>query len=210
MPVRPVDKDQRPWNKGLLIGQKKPLEPKHVWSIRVRLEIAGSWRDLVVFTPRSSRSPTSRTSPARLCTTSRAGRWLVEQGTDRAVVKQSGWRRAAGDRRRRRRRDAAAAGQRGFLRNPGGGPDSVCCSHRRFTPWCASCVAGRAGPWKPFTRLNRHRAKDCRSNHPAIPVRPLSRAMTVLCEAPHTEHGIFLSCSLAFGRRPVLEFRRHI
>jgi hypothetical protein len=35
--VRPVGRDQRPWNKGLLIGQKKPLEPKHVWSIRVRL-----------------------------------------------------------------------------------------------------------------------------------------------------------------------------
>jgi integrase len=33
----------------LLIGQKKPLEPKHVWSIRVRLEIARSWRDLVIF-----------------------------------------------------------------------------------------------------------------------------------------------------------------
>jgi hypothetical protein len=35
MPVRPIDRGQRPWNKGLLIGQKKPLEPKHVWSIRV-------------------------------------------------------------------------------------------------------------------------------------------------------------------------------
>jgi MoxR-like ATPase len=31
------------------MGQKKPLEPKHVWSIRVRLEIARSWRDLVIF-----------------------------------------------------------------------------------------------------------------------------------------------------------------
>src|SRR6202521_818726 len=49
MLVRPVGRDQRPWNKGLLIGQKKPLEPKHVWSIRVRLEIARSWRDLVIF-----------------------------------------------------------------------------------------------------------------------------------------------------------------
>src|SRR3979411_653303 len=38
-----------PWNKGLLVGQKKPLEPKHVWSIRVRLEIAGSKRDLAIF-----------------------------------------------------------------------------------------------------------------------------------------------------------------
>jgi integrase len=33
----------------LLVGQKKPLEPKHVWSIRVRLEIARSRRDLVIF-----------------------------------------------------------------------------------------------------------------------------------------------------------------
>src|SRR5260370_25309012 len=48
MPVRLVDRGQRPWNKGLLIGQKKPLEPKHVWSIRVRLEIARSRRDLVI------------------------------------------------------------------------------------------------------------------------------------------------------------------
>jgi hypothetical protein len=49
MPVRPVDRGQRLWNKGLLIGQKKPLEPKHVWSIRVRLEIARSRRDLAIF-----------------------------------------------------------------------------------------------------------------------------------------------------------------
>src|ERR1700694_47826 len=47
--VRPIDRGQRPWNKGLLIGQKKPLEPKHVWSIRVRLEIARSRRDLAIF-----------------------------------------------------------------------------------------------------------------------------------------------------------------
>jgi site-specific recombinase XerC len=49
MSVRPSDRSQRPWNKGLLIGQKKPLEPKHVWSIRVRLEIAGSRRNLAIF-----------------------------------------------------------------------------------------------------------------------------------------------------------------
>jgi integrase len=49
MLVRPVGRDQRPWNKGLLVGQKKPLEPKHVWSIRIRLEIARSRRDLVIF-----------------------------------------------------------------------------------------------------------------------------------------------------------------
>src|ERR1700716_132295 len=49
MLVRSIGREQRPWDKGLLIGQKKPLEPNHVWSIRVRLEIARSWRDLVIF-----------------------------------------------------------------------------------------------------------------------------------------------------------------
>ena len=49
MPGRPINRPRRPWNKGLLIGQKKPLEPKHVWSIRVRLEIARSRRDLAIF-----------------------------------------------------------------------------------------------------------------------------------------------------------------
>jgi len=45
-----VGKDlPRPWNKGLLVGQKKPLQPKHVWSIRVRLEISRKWRDLALF-----------------------------------------------------------------------------------------------------------------------------------------------------------------
>jgi integrase len=43
MLVRPVGRDQRPWNKGLLVGQK------NLWSIRVRLEITRSWRDLVIF-----------------------------------------------------------------------------------------------------------------------------------------------------------------
>ena len=45
----PTNRDRRPWNKGLLIGQKKPFEPKHVWSIRVHLEIARSRRDLAIF-----------------------------------------------------------------------------------------------------------------------------------------------------------------
>src|SRR5260221_7169179 len=45
----PVGRCRRPWNKGLLIGQKKPLEPKHVWSIRARLEIAQAKRDLAIF-----------------------------------------------------------------------------------------------------------------------------------------------------------------
>ena len=28
-----------PWNKGRLVGQKRPLKPKEVWNIRARLQI---------------------------------------------------------------------------------------------------------------------------------------------------------------------------
>jgi hypothetical protein len=28
-----------PWNKGKLIGAKPPLRPKHVWSIRTKLQV---------------------------------------------------------------------------------------------------------------------------------------------------------------------------
>ena len=38
-----------PWNKGQLVGQKRPLRPKDVWSIRARLEIDGRGRDLALF-----------------------------------------------------------------------------------------------------------------------------------------------------------------
>jgi integrase len=40
---------RRPWNKGLIVGQKRPLLPRQVWSIRVRLEMSGSPRDLALF-----------------------------------------------------------------------------------------------------------------------------------------------------------------
>jgi integrase len=39
----------RPWNKGRLVGQKRPLMPKDVWAIRVRLQLSGSRRDLALF-----------------------------------------------------------------------------------------------------------------------------------------------------------------
>ena len=38
-----------PWNKGRLIGQKRPLKPKDVWTIRVRLQLEGRRRDLAMF-----------------------------------------------------------------------------------------------------------------------------------------------------------------
>ena len=37
------------WNHGRIIGQKRPLLPKHVWAIRVRLELANAIRDLALF-----------------------------------------------------------------------------------------------------------------------------------------------------------------
>lgn len=38
-----------PWNKGKIVGQKTPLKPQEVWSIRVRLQLAGKKRDLALF-----------------------------------------------------------------------------------------------------------------------------------------------------------------
>src|SRR5881628_550322 len=38
-----------PWNKGKLTGTKPPLRPKHVWSIRTKLQIEGRARDLAMF-----------------------------------------------------------------------------------------------------------------------------------------------------------------
>ncbi len=44
--VRP---SQVAWDKGRIIGQKRPLLPRYVWSIRVRLEMADNSRDLALF-----------------------------------------------------------------------------------------------------------------------------------------------------------------
>jgi integrase len=43
------DHSRTPWNKGRLIGQKRPLRPKEVWAIRVRLQIKRHKRDLAMF-----------------------------------------------------------------------------------------------------------------------------------------------------------------
>ena len=40
---------RHPWNKGLIVGQKRPLLPRQVWSIRVPLEMSASARDLALF-----------------------------------------------------------------------------------------------------------------------------------------------------------------
>jgi integrase len=46
----PASRHQRePWNKGRLVGQKRPLNPKDVWTIRVRLQMEKRRRDLAMF-----------------------------------------------------------------------------------------------------------------------------------------------------------------
>lgn len=38
-----------PWNKGKLIGQKRPLKLQEVWAIRIRLQLAANTRELALF-----------------------------------------------------------------------------------------------------------------------------------------------------------------
>jgi integrase len=46
----PIPSRQRdPWNNGRMIGQNRPLKPKDVWTIRVRLLLEGRKRDLAMF-----------------------------------------------------------------------------------------------------------------------------------------------------------------
>ena len=45
----PTPQRRLPWNKGKLTGAKPPLRPKHVWSIRTKLQIEGRARDLAMF-----------------------------------------------------------------------------------------------------------------------------------------------------------------
>ena len=42
-------KPSRPWNKGKLMGQKSPLTPQEIWTIRIRLQNEGRRRDLALF-----------------------------------------------------------------------------------------------------------------------------------------------------------------
>ena len=45
----PTPPKRLPWNKGKLTGAKPPLRPKHVWSIRTKLQVEGRTRDLAMF-----------------------------------------------------------------------------------------------------------------------------------------------------------------
>ena len=45
----PTTSKHLPWNKGKLTGAKPPLRPKHIWSIRTKLQVEGRTRDLAMF-----------------------------------------------------------------------------------------------------------------------------------------------------------------
>jgi len=47
--VTPSVSAHPPWNKGRLIGAKPPLRPKHVWTIRTKLQVEHQTRDLAMF-----------------------------------------------------------------------------------------------------------------------------------------------------------------
>ena len=42
-------RNRAPWNRGRLVGQKRPLLPRQVWAIRARLELSDNLRDLALF-----------------------------------------------------------------------------------------------------------------------------------------------------------------
>jgi len=45
----PTTSKRLPLNKGKLTGAKPPLRPKHLWSIRTKLQVEGRTRDLAMF-----------------------------------------------------------------------------------------------------------------------------------------------------------------
>ena len=49
VPLPVATPKRRGWNKGRIIGQKRPLLPKQVWAIRARLKLTGYPRDLALF-----------------------------------------------------------------------------------------------------------------------------------------------------------------
>ena len=82
------DRLRTPWNKGRLVGQKRPLRPKEVWAIRVRLQMKNTsaiWRSI---SP-SIASCADAISLAFGSTTSRGGRvrraTIIQHKTSRPV-----------------------------------------------------------------------------------------------------------------------------
>ena len=70
---RPSVPRRDPWNKGRLIGQKRPLKPRDVWSIRVRLQVERRTRNLALFNLAIDSKLRSRAAAGRRCQRRRPG-----------------------------------------------------------------------------------------------------------------------------------------
>lgn len=46
---RSTSPSSAPWNKGKIVGQKRPFKLQEVWAIRIRLQLASRTRDLALF-----------------------------------------------------------------------------------------------------------------------------------------------------------------
>jgi hypothetical protein len=46
---RSTSPSSAPWNKGKIVGQKRPFKLQEVWAIRIRLQLASRIRDLALF-----------------------------------------------------------------------------------------------------------------------------------------------------------------
>jgi hypothetical protein len=81
----------QPWNKGRLVGQKRPLKSRDVRSIRTRLELEGNKRDLALFNLAiDSKLPASdlvlmRVSDIQIADKVRERASIVQKRTGRAV-----------------------------------------------------------------------------------------------------------------------------
>jgi hypothetical protein len=78
-----------PWNKGKLTGAKPPLRPKHVWSIRTKLQIEGRARDLAMFN-------LAIDSKLRGCDVVAIGSRMSRPVATRRIAQPSGKRRPGG------------------------------------------------------------------------------------------------------------------
>jgi len=85
----PSPQKRLPWNKGKLTGAKPPLRPKHVWSIRTKLQIEGRVRDLAMFN-------LAIDSKLRGCDVVATGSRMLPQADTQRIAQPSDKRRPGG------------------------------------------------------------------------------------------------------------------
>jgi hypothetical protein len=120
-----------PWNKGKPVGAKPPLRPKHVWSIRTKLQIA-------------DRRPQARPGDVQSGNRQQAARLRCRR--------PQGGRHCAARIRRRARNGAPEKDRRaGAVPNTPGGRSMTTSAPRTESPatFCSLRRADRAGAYRP-------------------------------------------------------------